>query len=538
MTRFKLFIIYFFVTSFYSYGSDNALRPVWEKKNEWTLEIEKKYQAWVRTEFQNDTFTNPENYTCGIITDCADMVYVARAIFAFENDLVFSVLDPRDKSRKKFITSENAFEVIGEEKMDQKIQEQAHALDISNCPIEKMLSTIQKKKNVTLEEIKNFRKFIYYLITEFLSTRTLANNDTLPVDPTALMSGDLYVSETSPGTFHVFLLKNINEYGRAFYVYRSTSKILDGISEINTKELRENSMKLFNPTSTAWGYKRFLWPGEYAINFPSQEIGKIEEKNLKLQSEIAESEQRGFSFNQYKHIASKNFHENVIAQSLNFAVKSEPFSEAVSMMFKDVCSHLASRVNVVKNTLELFKKNNNQCFSKLDFDLYSTPTRDSRIMNRISELLESWDELYEKNQEDKSKNFFEHSSLIKFLKSNVYGQFEMLEYEERKAASKTEEIYSAKFSCPLYSFQLNAQGSEQKESFAITNEIGDLVNQENISKYRFNVSVFIKHYTGPINDETDKRFLSSNPNDPLAARWGLDYYWEEIIQDRNRCESY
>lgn len=66
---------------------------VWEAHNSWTAEAETHYSQWVATNFKADIFSNPSSPWYGIATDCADAIYAARIIFAYENSLPVTFTD-------------------------------------------------------------------------------------------------------------------------------------------------------------------------------------------------------------------------------------------------------------------------------------------------------------------------------------------------------------------------------------------------------------------------------------------------------------
>lgn len=64
-----------------------AQAAVWSSQNVWSQAQEDRYSLWVVENFKADIFSNPKNPWYGISTDCADAVYAARIIFAYENSL-------------------------------------------------------------------------------------------------------------------------------------------------------------------------------------------------------------------------------------------------------------------------------------------------------------------------------------------------------------------------------------------------------------------------------------------------------------------
>lgn len=73
---------------------------VWETTRRWDGEWEKRYQAWVQTNWKVDIFQNKQSPYFGLYPDCADTVYSMRAIFASQNGLPFAVVDPSTQKTK------------------------------------------------------------------------------------------------------------------------------------------------------------------------------------------------------------------------------------------------------------------------------------------------------------------------------------------------------------------------------------------------------------------------------------------------------
>jgi hypothetical protein len=96
--RLGLILLNFFIAT-------TAHAAVWESKNNWSPEWEKKFQEWIQTSWQVDFFSRKtlpngqSNPYYGIQTDCADTVYTSRVIFAYENSLPFVVRDPSASGR-------------------------------------------------------------------------------------------------------------------------------------------------------------------------------------------------------------------------------------------------------------------------------------------------------------------------------------------------------------------------------------------------------------------------------------------------------
>lgn len=76
----------------------NTEAAVWTANRQWTEDDEIAFSRWVDTELDTAIFTSAASKYYGLRTDCADFVYTARAIYAFENKLPFAVNDPTNSS--------------------------------------------------------------------------------------------------------------------------------------------------------------------------------------------------------------------------------------------------------------------------------------------------------------------------------------------------------------------------------------------------------------------------------------------------------
>jgi hypothetical protein len=61
-----------------------SFSAVWQTTRQWTSADEARYSNWVEQSFRRDIFSSPSSRYYGMQTDCADMAYTMRAIFAFE----------------------------------------------------------------------------------------------------------------------------------------------------------------------------------------------------------------------------------------------------------------------------------------------------------------------------------------------------------------------------------------------------------------------------------------------------------------------
>ncbi len=87
------------------FASLNLQAAVWTNQNAWNDTWEQRYSDWVAKQFTADLFTKGKY--AGIKHDCADAVYYARLIFAYENQLPFAALNG------ELSNSTNAFDQYG-----------------------------------------------------------------------------------------------------------------------------------------------------------------------------------------------------------------------------------------------------------------------------------------------------------------------------------------------------------------------------------------------------------------------------------------
>lgn len=71
---------------------------VWHEEHTWDDNWEHQYAAWVHSRFNEEIFTSGPYKD--IPTDCADAVYMARVIFAYENKLPYVIRDSTGGSNR------------------------------------------------------------------------------------------------------------------------------------------------------------------------------------------------------------------------------------------------------------------------------------------------------------------------------------------------------------------------------------------------------------------------------------------------------
>ncbi len=107
MKRFSTLLLLVF---FYS----AAQADVWVSRNQWNDQWESRFSRWMETSFKGDIYTRGKY--AGTRQDCADAVYFARLIFAYENKLPFVIDDPQDRGSGTISNSTDQFNHLSEKR--------------------------------------------------------------------------------------------------------------------------------------------------------------------------------------------------------------------------------------------------------------------------------------------------------------------------------------------------------------------------------------------------------------------------------------
>ena len=160
--------------------SFNSQAAVWQTREQWSADWEKKFDAWVAgPEWHKDFFVQAGPLQ-GLKLDCADAVYSMRMIFSAKHGLPFVIKDPTGGSRK--ITNEMS-------RWDSQSQNQ---------------------------RLRSFVTYIYGIT----STRSIPN-DTYPVaiSRQAMGAGALILTDSK--SRHTWTVKYMSETGVPFTLSRS-----------------------------------------------------------------------------------------------------------------------------------------------------------------------------------------------------------------------------------------------------------------------------------------------------------------------------
>lgn len=312
---------------------------VWETKQQWNPELEAKYSKWVRTDYSTDIFMTGKYR--GIPTDCADAVYSARAIFAYENGLPFAVRDLTGSLRRHtLITNE--------------------------------MSRFDKNKN----SMERFKKFLIYIF-DITNTKSISYDSyPIAINRDSVKPGAAWVraritarniftgvnSTVQPG--HAEVVKYVKDTGVIFTIH---STVPQGL-----RHLKVTSGLVFMPTNKKVGLRKMLAPHEYFKD---------------------ESTLPNFSLEQYK----LGFDEQGKKQSLKrwaqdvqnrLKLRDESKEEMVQRYADNLCAKITERVDEVMKG-EKKRVRIGRCMNEREYDLYSTPSRDKKIKDAVVELVRS-----------------------------------------------------------------------------------------------------------------------------------------------------
>lgn len=320
-------------------GFHTSYASVWQDTRSWTPEWEQQYSDWVRDSFNEDIFTSGPYRD--MATDCADAVYMARIIFAFDNKLPFVIKDSTGGSNR--------------------ISNQMTRFDSTANPVQRV------------------RKFMAF-VADVTSTKSLPN-DTYPVAisrdyvrPGTVWSRpritkaniwDRITGRTvneDPG--HAELVKEVSDTGA---VYLIGSTVPKAVRKMNT-----TSSLVFMPVETSTGFRNWMQPNDYNQNVNALPGYSLEQFNIG----------RGTNDNRTLNIWTAEVQNRL-------ALRNETKDETVSRQIENVCNLVNARVDVIGKSENRRASLGGACMEAGDYDSYSTPSRDKRIVTTLKQLLKT-----------------------------------------------------------------------------------------------------------------------------------------------------
>ncbi len=328
-----------------------AHAAVWTASNSWDQGWEDKYSEWVKTSFNEDIFVKGQYK--GISTDCADAVYTSRAIFAFENRLPFVILDPSGG--------------------DSKISNKMSRWDGDS-------------------EGNKFREFVDY-VNEMTDTKSLPR-DTYPVAISRefVRAGAIWsrpriaqknffsflfhtTIKEDPG--HAELVKDVTETGAI--------QLIGSTVPAAVRPLISTSSLVFMPVETTTGLRKWIQPSGYEQK-PEQLPGYSMEQFKMGVPEVTAT----YGKNNAESVSStpqRNIDTWSKEIQTRLQLRAEDKDEALQRYGTNLCNLVQARVDVIRKAEQARIALNGQCMNADDYDSYSTPSRDKRIVATIDQMV-------------------------------------------------------------------------------------------------------------------------------------------------------
>jgi len=324
----------------FSFTSSMALADVWQATNTWDHSWENKYSTWIKTDFNEDFFL--KGPWGGIPTDCADALYGARVIFAYQNQLpvYFSSVGASQETSK----------------------------------FDSIINPDQRVKS-----------FILYLIKN-VGTKTLPK-DTYPVaiNRTMITSGTLWSRVTSTNSNgqtsgHSEVIKEVNPAGVVFLIGSTVPAKVRGL-------LVGTSLMVPPSLDDETGFRRWVWPQN--VGNKSQSEGySLEQYDLLNQNDHAEMAVDMDMQDLASGALTTTPFDKAVQEKL--ATRGESNDEFIERATTELCSLLKQREEVIDDALKYQAKIFNACMGPNDYDTYSTPSRDSRVKKVLEETIDSF----------------------------------------------------------------------------------------------------------------------------------------------------
>lgn len=304
--------------------SKSVSAEVWSSGNNfWNADWEIKYQNWVSENWKPDFFMSPARPQYDKIPhDCADSIYLMRAVFSYENKLPFKIhyLDKKDKY-------------------------------ISN--------TMTNWDNLPADQ--RFRAFAGFM-NDRVGTRSLPK-DTFPIELAQIKAGDLYVE---PGT-HSYAMTGITETG--------VTAIMSSTTPASPKYMIQlYSFPFFIPHDNVGmsdGYRRFKWPRN--ISKPAQQQPGYSNEQYQIAQKV------GGNYIPFTDVIAKKLQR----REEPLEEKTMRLLHSLCSFAKERVNYVNDGIAYIK---KLKETENRSCMNAKEYDYYSTPSRDKRLYRFFQEV--------------------------------------------------------------------------------------------------------------------------------------------------------
>lgn len=309
-----------------------TLADVWKDEREWKAEDEVEFVKWVSSEsFNRRLFVDPKSPYKDLATDCADVVYAARIIFAYEHKLSYrsfnSVKDDGGFWKRTISNNTNLFDKYA-------------------------------------EGPARVKAFITYL-GKYSDTKFLAEEDSYPIALKDIRPGDFYITEQPFGETtirHTYVVKKVYSSG-IFDLYYSTLPYM-------VRELKvHRGLPLFSFAKEPFGFRRFKAP--YLINAPEADLPS-------------------FSLEQYE-LLKKTGPDNILSEiSKRIRTEEEGLAGRLDRLLGNLCRSMDDRIESINEAQRFLQTVGGRCVSRAEYNNLSTPVKDQRIKSQIDVLAQFW----------------------------------------------------------------------------------------------------------------------------------------------------
>jgi hypothetical protein len=301
-----------------------ASAEVWKTGNNyWNGSWEVKYQNWVAKNWKPDFFmtkARPEYYL--LPHDCADAIYLMRAVYSYENKLPFKI----------------------------------HYLNKKGKYISNTMTNWDKAP-----ANQRFRAFARFLIDR-VGTRSLPN-DTFPIALAQIKAGDLYVE---PGT-HSYAMTGITETG------------VTAIMSSTTPASPKNMIQLYSypffiphdPVGMTDGYRRFKWARN--IDKPAQQQPGYSNEQYQIAQKV------GLNYIPFTDVIAKKLRR----REEPLEEKTMRLMHSLCSFAKERVNYVNDGLSYVNRLRSQGKR---RCMNAKEYDYYSTPSRDKRLYRFFVEV--------------------------------------------------------------------------------------------------------------------------------------------------------
>jgi hypothetical protein len=317
--------------------SPMAFASIWENTNKWDQQWEKQFNEWVEFQYSEDIFMTGKYK--GIPTDCADAVYAARAVFAYENGLPFVIKDHSGGSR--------------------------------------LITNSMSRYNKIANPMKRFKRFMLYIF-DMTNTKTLPHDTyQVQINRDWVKSGGVWSrprrnasqlfgtvgSEVQPG--HADLIKKVADTGVIYLIGSTVPQA--------KRNLKTTSSLVFLPNNSQSGIRYWLNPTQYFIKNQNKLPGFSNE-----QFEMGKKGKKRKLGRWKKEVTNR------------LKTRDESHEEMLQRYVDNVCAMMKERVEVVarsekkRSYIHGVKK---RCMNEKEYDLYSTPSRDGKLQKAIKSLV-------------------------------------------------------------------------------------------------------------------------------------------------------